>query len=1837
MSFTSPMRRRTMRTSAFGIAAVLVASGLGVVAGAAPALASDGVVEDYVLYGHTGTGKNPAEATIKPPAGATHAYVKVAGGDGGWSPGRDAGWGYGSGGHAGKALEVAHTFANVTQLYLTAARGGTNAGEDNGRYGEGGLGFCGVGGNGETGSKAGRAGGGGGGASAVSDRPKATALQGNIVIAGGGGGGGGVGGFHKWTPVGGIGANSGQSAPNAATFKIHNTTIVGAQGGKNAGFNRGSVSAWAQKVQCGYATSGRNAASDSWTGGGGGAGSGAGIGANGGQAGIRGSVVTDEGKTLSGGLAGAGGAGGSSMIGSGGEGFAAAGIAKSLAVGEGYVSVDWQWPTTTTISATPSKVYSGRSFPLTAAVSVAQRSNTTPAAGTITVRSQSASGPVLATTTTTGSAKTVNVSALSSGTHTLHVQYSSSDVHRLSSSTTISVNVIDVPKTTTSLTLSQATATVDTATKHTVTAKAVEQGTTTVIAGAPVSIYRMLGTSPAPATDTLVQRANGSVTADVPNSAVGTRTYYAVTTASPTSSTNLTGSGEWQGSSSGTSQIVINKQGTELLVEPATWSPKVGATTNIVVRVPAGITPSSAAKITMTSPGQTAVPKIVETRNNQTNCCVTFPVSNTTAGNVTYTFTFTDTNVVAQPATATLAWQKLASTVSLSSINTVDSATTIPLTANVAIDGAPATSGTVAFKLNDNAAINVTVAAGKATATLPMQAAGQHTVTATYTSNANVTTDVDSKTFTVRAVESSTTLATSANTVDFGTPVTLTATVAAGARTPTGTVSFQQADGRVLGTRTLANKKASLTLNSAAGGGHSVKAVYNGDASVMGSSSTTTDFAVTAASTKISLSSLPDEIMAGEVVPFTATVCAVNTALAAPTGTVALVVNGAPSTVILEPSSTDAHCAVFSGTFFAPSVGGITVDATFTGDGDYGDATTVGSGETGGGDGGPGGGTGGGQEVIVGKNSSVTSVSAPVSVLFGAPATATVSVVGGAVSLTGRAEVFAGKTKLDTIDITEGTGTFALPAQAPGTYVYSARFLGNDDAEPSTSADASVEVLKHNATIALTASTPVQSAGLAVVLTASIATGTDTDGTVTFYNGATEIGSKSVTAEGVATLSVLSLPVGDHSITASYSGGTNVNASARSAAVKVTIGKALSNTTLAATSTAAAGKPVSAVVSVFANGTAPDGQVDIFEIVDGVRTLVTTVGLEASVATLTLPAKNPGTYRYIAVYNGETTVQASESTELVLIIGKTTPKVTVKAPAQVVPSGRDVVLTATVVGETAATGSVEFFDAGQSLGVVALDESGSAQFTTSTLASGEHPITVKYSGDDNLTAAETDAAYRITIGKTASTTSIEVPATARYGAETIALVKVITTDQTAGGTVTIMNGTVELGTATLVNGTALYTLPTFEPGSHELTAVYSGSETVTESTSPAATLSVTKQTSTVELQTSAAEPTFGSSVTMTAVITSAQIATGTVEFFDNGKSLGTVNTARDGSASLTTTALTLGAHSITASYSGDDHVMPANAALTGSITVGKAPVTIAMARNASAPFPGATINITANVCANVLTAGAPSGSVKFFVAGKAYWGSKKSTKGACTTYGMAYSSPKMGLVTMESSFTGSGPYGANTADLAPLAIQPWRTRISVSRTATTTPVGGPAALVVSVRSVGEVAVSAKRNAPQGTVTLRIDGKRTTIKAKLVDGLATLRMPTTTAGKRKVDVIYTPASTNWLPVTSRTSYVSVTKTKTINSVTVPALTAGKKATITAKVCSALVGAGAPTGPATFTIGGKKTIVKTGKISGVCRTYSMIYTAPKKGSTTIRADFATTAKHLASTGTKKVTVK
>ncbi|TLY51289.1 MAG: hypothetical protein E6K53_07880 [Gammaproteobacteria bacterium] len=200
-------------------------------------------------------------------------------------------------------------------------------------------------------------------------------------------------------------------------------------------------------------------------------------------------------------------------------------------------------------------------------------------------------------------------------------------------------------------------------------------------------------------------------------------------------------------------------------------------------------------------------------------------------------------------------------------------------------------------------------------------------------------------------------------------------------------------------------------------------------------------------------------------------------------------------------------------------------------------------------------------------------------------------------------------------------------------------------------------------TTTLTSSVNPSASGQAVIFSASVSgsAGTPT-GTVTFLDGATTIGSGTLNASGMATLTTSALAVGTHSITAQYA-GSGTYAGSTSNLVNQTVNAVVlpSSTQLTVSpTTAAPGQAITFTASVSGSAGTPGGTVTFL---DGATTIGTGTLDAVGVATLTTSALAVGTHPITAQYAGSGTYTSSTSSSVVVTIAVATVVPAAPAPA----------------------------------------------------------------------------------------------------------------------------------------------------------------------------------------------------------------------------------------------------------------------------------------------------------------------------------------------------------------------------------------------------------------------------------------------------------------------------------------------------------------------------------------------------------------------------------------------
>jgi len=543
---------------------------------------------------------------------------------------------------------------------------------------------------------------------------------------------------------------------------------------------------------------------------------------------------------------------------------------------------------------------------------------------------------------------------------------------------------------------------------------------------------------------------------------------------------------------------------------------------------------------------------------------------------------------------------------------------------------------------------------------------------------------------------------------------------------------------------------------------------------------------------------------------------------------------------------------------------------------------------------------------------------------------------------------------------------------------------------------------------------------------------------------------------------------------------------------------------------------------------------------------------------------------------------------------------------------------------------------------------GTALSGTQLNATGSVPGTVAYSPAAGTVLTAGSHILSVTLTPTDTTDYTSATATVTQ------VVNQVTPTITWANPAAISYGTALSGTqlnatgsvpGTLVYSPAAGTVLTV--GSHTLSVTLTPADTTDYTTATATvTIVVNMATSSTVLSTSATTIQVGQPVTFTAAVTGSS-PTGTVQFKDGATNLGSPVTLSVGAAQLTTSALTVGIHTITAVYSGDAN----NAASTSNmVTVVANPSTptinwatpaaitygtalSATQLDASATFNGSSVAGTfvyTPALGAVLGAGSRTLSVVFTPTSNAYTSASGSVilqvnqatpqitwaKPAAITYGTGLSSvqldatpsvpgsfvyspsagtvPSAGTATLSAIFSPTDSIDYTTANgSVTLTVNKASTTTTIAETPSSSYLGQLVTFTSSVHSASGIT-------PTGTVTFKAG---TTVLATVPldnTGVATFTTSSLGAGSYSMMASYN-GSANFAASTSMCVTETVSKLPTATSVTSSSNPSkfGSSVTFTGTVVLTpgvnTSFAGSPTGLVNFYDGTKK--LGTGTLNGV----------------------------------------
>ena len=783
-------------------------------------------------------------------------------------------------------------------------------------------------------------------------------------------------------------------------------------------------------------------------------------------------------------------------------------------------------------------------------------------------------------------------------------------------------------------------------------------------------------------------------------------------------------------------------------------------------------------------------------------------------------------------------------------------------------------------------------------------------------------------------------------------------------------------------------------------------------------------------------------------------------------------------------------------------------------------------------------------------------------------------------------------------------------------------------------------------TTTLTAGTNPTVWGQSVTFTATITPGAPAPTrTVTFKDGGINIATcvgRPVAAR-VATCTTSTLAVTSHTITAVYSGDGSYAGSTSAAVVQVVNKGTTTSVVTSSANPSVSGQTATYTTTVTATPPSSGTRTGIVNFQDAGVTIVgcgAKAVAAAGTATCAIAYAGPGIHLVTGVYSGDTNFLTSTSAVRTQAVGQGSTGSVVTSSANPSASGQTVTYTTRVTATAPAlgtrTGTVVFQEAGVTIvgcSAKAVAVAGTATCAAAYAGPGSHRITATYSGDANF-AASTSAVLTQTVRPGATGTAIASSLNpSSTGASVTFTVRVTVTAPASGvrtGSVNFEDGGTTIAgcgaKGVAVAGTATCATSALAVGSHAITAVYSGDTNFAPSTSAAFAQTVINATSTTV--TSSGNPSvFGQSVQYTASVAGGPIATGTIRFRDGGVNIGgCVAVVMTAGAASCTASPTVGAHAITAVYSGDaSHAASTSAALTQ--TANADPTTTIITSTVAPSVFGQSVTLRATLTANSPGAGTPGGTVTFKDGGVGI--------GACTNVAMA-----AGVATCTTAaltvanhavtavYNGSATFTKSTSAVFTQTVNKGATATVVT-SATNPSLTGQ--MVVLTATMGATAPAA--GAPSGTANfLDAGGTIAGCGARAIAvGKATCTTSFATVGPHAITAVYSgDASFGVSTSVVLTQVVNKGATSSVVTSSVNPSVSGQGLTYTATVTASAPASGTPTGTAAFNDAGL-TIAGCGAqplVAGIA-SCSVGYAAV--GTHTITAAYSGDANFLISTST------
>ncbi|MDH6680990.1 hypothetical protein M2284_005232 [Rhodococcus sp. LBL1] len=446
-------------------------------------------------------------------------------------------------------------------------------------------------------------------------------------------------------------------------------------------------------------------------------------------------------------------------------------------------------------------------------------------------------------------------------------------------------------------------------------------------------------------------------------------------------------------------------------------------------------------------------------------------------------------------------------------------------------------------------------------------------------------------------------------------------------------------------------------------------------------------------------------------------------------------------------------------------------------------------------------------------------------------------------------------------------------------------------------------------------------------------------GNVQFRDGGVNIGVPVPVSNGQASLPHAFDVVGNHDISAVFS-GTGQYSSSTSGSTPLQVNELPTlgtTTTLQAPSSAVQGTTVT--LTTWLDPAQATGTVQFKE--NGAP-IGSPVAVDGGTAQLSYAFTQLGNRTITAEFTGGKGFGNSVSQARSIFVSAPVPQdvtttTTLTAPATA-QTGQQVTLTANLDPANAA-GSVQFKDGNTNIGGPVAVSNGKAIAQATFTTAGQHSITAVFTGGTGFKSS-TSAAQTVSVSNAVAQTTLTVSAPSAAQTGSAVTLSAAVNPANASGTVQFTDGGNNIGGPVQVTGGAASLQHTFTTGgAHTIGATFTAAAGFTDATASTKTIQVSvptpEDTVTTTTATAPATATVGQSVKLSATVAGGQNLPGTVQFYDGDTPIGGNVALVNGVATLDHTFATEGAHLITARYSGGQGVKASvSPAQTVQVTAG---------------------------------------------------------------------------------------------------------------------------------------------------------------------------------------------------------------------------------------------------------------------------------------------------------------